>query len=50
MGEPYKDDTCTVCGSYNNDAVVCVECLFEMLEDAEVEEEKIRKIKKEVFG
>lgn len=32
MGEPYMDDSCLICGSYNNDGVICPSCLWEILE------------------
>ena len=32
MGEPDGDDSCEMCGDYNNRFVICDECLAKILE------------------
>jgi len=50
MGEPYMDDSCLICGNYNNDGVICPSCLWEILEGEGIREERIKIILKKQLG
>ncbi|GAH39531.1 unnamed protein product [marine sediment metagenome] len=50
MGEPYEDDSCSICGSYNNDGVICTSCLWEILENEGIGEGRIKIILKKQLG
>ena len=52
MDKAYKNDTCAICYRYNNDRVVCIDCLIkvylehliDVLEKVGAEEDKIEKV------
>ena len=48
MEEPHVDDTCMKCGSYNNEWVICEQCLKEVLRELGISEEAITKTIKQV--
>ena len=50
MGEADKDDSCSNCGSYNNEWVICDQCLKEVLRELGISEEKIEATVRKVTG
>ena len=50
MGWPSKDDSCENCGTYNNNWVICDDCLKEILRELGITEDKIQKVVRQVTG
>lgn len=50
MGDPYDDDECMNCGSYNNPWVICDECFIKILRNEGITEDRIKEIVKGVTG